>query len=234
MTTSSPPITVLVADDQALVRDGFSRIVDAQPDMRSVGTAPDGEAAVERVRELRPDVVLMDIRMPRLDGIEATRTLTVDAVSPATRVLGLTTYDTDAYAVRILQAGAVGFILKDSTASQLVDAIRAVHGGTFAVSAPTSRRLLERIAIHDAEPSEGDDALLAVLTERERAVFEQIVQGCSNPEIASTLHIAEVTVKTHVGHILTKLRVRDRVHLVIWAHERGLASRRSAGRSRAD
>nr|WP_218103653.1 response regulator transcription factor [Rhodococcus erythropolis] len=219
-------MTVLVVDDQSLVLDGFSRIVDAQHDMRTVGTARNGQDAVDRVRELRPDVVLMDIRMPVLDGIEATRRIVAEQVSPGTRILGLTTYDTDAYAIRMLKAGAVGFILKDSTAAQLVDAIRSVRGGTFVAAASTGLRLLQRLT-SDEPKGPASTAALDVLTDRERAVFSLVVAGLSNPEIARDLSIAEVTVKTHVGHILMKLAVRDRVHLVIWAYRQGLADPRS-------
>ena len=217
------PIRVVVVDDQSLVRDGFARIVDAQPDMAAVGVCADGEQAVACVAELRPDVVLMDVRMPVLDGIEATRRLVADGRAPGARILGLTTHDTDDYAIRMLRAGAVGFLLKDSTAVQLVDAIRSVHNGTFAASMITTQRLLDRLTVEQPAPAAPDTAALAVLTERERVVFTRLVTGASNPEIARDLSIAEVTVKTHVGHILTKLGVRDRVHLVIWAHRRGLA-----------
>jgi DNA-binding NarL/FixJ family response regulator len=218
------PIRVVVVDDQSLVRDGFARIVDAQRDMVSVAVCADGEQAVTRVAELRPDVVLMDVRMPVLDGIEATRRLVADGHVPPARILGLTTHDTDAYALRMLRAGATGFLLKDSTAVQLVDAIRSVHNGTFAASLSTTQRLLDRLAVEQAAPPAPDTAALEVLTDRERVVFTRLVTGASNPEIARDLSIAEVTVKTHVGHILTKLGVRDRVHLVIWAHRRGLAA----------
>lgn len=223
MSPPSPPIAVLIADDQALVRDGFTRIVDSQPDMHVVGTAADGAAAIRCVRELQPDVVLMDIRMPGLDGIEATHAIISQQISPTTRILGLTTYDTDDYAVRILKAGAVGFLLKDSTAVQLVNAIRGAYGGTFTTSASTTLRLLDRIVVDYADGRSTNDSVLVALTDRERAVFEWVIAGHSNPEIARELHIAEVTVKTHVGHILAKFHVRDRVHLVIWAHRNGLA-----------
>lgn len=218
-------ISVLVVDDQSLVRDGFTRIVNAQPDMQTVGIAADGKEAIARVRELRPDVVLMDIRMPILDGIEATRTLITDRISPATRILGLTTYDTDTYAIRMLKAGAIGFILKDSTATQLADAIRSAHNGTFTAAVSTAQRLLDRITADQPVTAPANIGALNALTDRERAVFERLVAGASNPEIGRDLSIAEVTVKTHVGHILTKLDVRDRVHLVIWAHRQGLADR---------
>lgn len=222
------PISVLVVDDQSLVRDGFTRIVNAQPDMHTVGIAADGKEAIARVRELRPDVVLMDIRMPVLDGIEATRTLISERISPATRILGLTTYDTDAYAIRMLKAGAIGFILKDSTSTQLADAIRSAHDGTFTAAVSTAQRLLGKIAIDQPVMAPAHIRALDALTDRERAVFERVVAGASNPEIGRDLFIAEVTVKTHVGHILTKLDVRDRIHLVIWAHRQGLADRGTA------
>lgn len=222
MTDMERDISVLVVDDQALVLDGFARIINSQPDMHTAGTAGNGAEAIERVRSLRPDVVLMDIRMPGIDGIEATRTIIEDRISPGTRILGLTTYDTDAYAVRMLKTGAIGFILKDSTAIQLVDAIRSAHSGTFITAESTSLRLLERLHA-DGTGKAADPAALQALTDRERVVFDHVVAGYSNPEIAQDLTIAEVTVKTHVGHVFSKLRVRDRVHLVIWAHRQGLA-----------
>lgn len=229
MSESVRSIDVLVVDDQSLVRDGLTRIVNAQSDMRTVGIAADGEEAIARVRELRPDVVLMDIRMPVLDGIEATRRLVGDRVSPATRVLGLTTYDRDSYAIRMLKAGAIGFILKDSTAAQLVTAIRSAHNGTFTAAGSTTQRLLDKIATDAPVPAAAGADALAMLTNRERAVFELVVAGASNPEIARELFIAEVTVKTHVGRILAKINVRDRVALVIWAHRHGLADLGTAG-----
>ncbi|WP_243118435.1 response regulator [Actinomyces wuliandei] len=229
-------ISVLVVDDQSLVRDGISRIVRAQPDMSAVGSASNGEQAVERVRELRPDVVLMDVRMPGLDGVEATRRITAEQADSAPRVLGLTSYDNDAYAIGMLRAGAVGFILKDSTAVQLADAIRAAHGGTFTAAMSTTQRLLRRVTEDPEAPGEagrlgapgaspGTPALeaLGALTARERDILARVVAGRSNPEIARELYVAEVTVKTHVGHVLTKLGVRDRVQLVIWAYRHGLA-----------
>ncbi len=221
-------ITVLIVDDQSLVRDGFTRIVNSQADMTTVGVAADGKEAIARARELHPDVVLMDIRMPVLDGIEATRTIVSEGVSPGTRVLGLTTYDADAYAIRILKAGAIGFLLKDSTAAQLVDAIRSAHSGTFTAAVSTTRRLIDRLTEGSAAPPSNPSALSG-LTNRERVVFEHVVSGASNPEIARELCIAEVTVKTHVGHILAKLDLRGRIQLVIWAHRQGLADRRSHG-----
>ncbi len=229
-------ISVLVVDDQSLVRDGISRVVRAQPDMSAVGSASDGAQAVERVRELRPDVVLMDVRMPGLDGVEATRRITAEQADSAPRVLGLTSYDNDAYAIGMLRAGAVGFILKDSTAVQLADAIRAAHGGTFTAAMSTTQRLLRRVTEDPEAPGEagrlgapgaspGTPALeaLGALTARERDILARVVAGRSNPEIARELYVAEVTVKTHVGHVLTKLGVRDRVQLVIWAYRHGLA-----------
>ena len=222
MNTPERMIRVLIADDQSLILDGFSRIVNAQHDMCTIGTAQNGEEAVERTQELHPDVVLMDIRMPIVDGIEATRTIMAEELSPKTRVIGLTTYDTDAYAIRMLKAGAIGFILKDSTALQLVDAIRTAHNGVFTATMSTTQRLLRRITT--ATPRTPTDmGALDALTDRERAVFALVVAGRSNPEIARELSIAIVTVKTHVGHILTKLKIRDRVQLVIWAQRQGLA-----------
>lgn len=229
-------IAVLVVDDQSLVRDGFTRIVNSQPDMVTVGVAADGKEAIARVRELHPDVVLMDIRMPVLDGIEATRTIVSEGISRGTCVLGLTSYDLDAYAIRILKAGAIGFILKDSTAAQLVGAIRSAHTGTFTAAVSTMRRLIGRLTECPTTPPSNPSALSG-LTKREIAVFEHVVSGASNLEIARELRIAEVTVKTHVGHILSKLGARDRVQLVIWAHRRGLADlspNREANRGASD
>lgn len=222
MTEYERKITVLIVDDQSLVLDGFSRIINAQPDMITSGTALNGHEAVERARELRPDVILMDIRMPVLDGIEATRLILSDHPNPPTRVVGLTTYDSDAYAIRIIQAGAIGFMLKDSTATQLIEAIRSAYNGTFVAAQSTSQRLLERLTPAGATKP-ADVNALEPLTDRECTVFHLVVEGHSNPEIARRLSIAEVTVKTHVGHILTKLNARDRVRLVIWAHRQGLA-----------
>ncbi|KHL01088.1 response regulator [Sinomonas humi] len=217
-------ITVLVVDDQSLVRDGFTRIVNSQPDMTTVGVAADGKEAIARARELHPDVVLMDIRMPVLDGIEATRTIVSEGASRGTRVLGLTTYDADAYAIRIVKAGAIGFILKDSTAAQLVGAIRSAHCGTFTAAVSTSRRLIARLTERPAASASNPSALSG-LTKREMAVFDHLVSGASNLEIAREFGVAEVTIKTHVGHILSKLGARDRVQLVVWAHRQGLADR---------
>ncbi|WP_259390758.1 response regulator transcription factor [Actinomyces sp. 2119] len=229
-------ISVLVVDDQSLVRDGISRIVRAQPDMSAVGSASDGAQAVDRVRELRPDVVLMDVRMPGLDGVEATRRITAEQADSAPRVLGLTSYDNDAYAIGMLRAGAVGFILKDSTAVQLADAIRAAWDGTFTAAMSTTQRLLRHLTENPEAPgdagrpgapgaSSDTRALEALdtLTARERDILARVVAGRSNPEIARELYVAEVTVKTHVGHVLMKLGVRDRVQLVIWAYRHGLA-----------
>ncbi|MFC4334626.1 response regulator [Salininema proteolyticum] len=224
MNESPRPIDVLIVDDQSLIRDGLSRIINAQSDMRTAGIAADGKQAISRVRELRPDVVLMDVRMPVLDGIEATRKLIGDRVSPSTRILGLTTHDRDAYAIRMFKAGAIGFIIKDGTATQLVTAIRSAHNGTFTAAESTTQRLLKNFDTDAPTPPPANCNALDSLTNRERTVFDLVVAGASNPEIARDLYIAEVTVKTHVGRILAKINVRDRVALVIWAHRQGLAN----------
>ncbi|GGM06082.1 response regulator [Micromonospora yangpuensis] len=212
------PITVLIADDQDLVRTGFAMVVDAADDMRVVATAADGAEAVALTARHRPDVVLMDIRMPRTDGITATRAILATAHPP--KIVALTTYDSDDYATRILNAGAHGYLLKDATAEGLTAAIRTVHQGGSVLAPSTTRRLVAQTGTARTEPAPAAPTL-ATLTARERAVFDLIVAGASNTEIAQRLHLAEVTVKTHVGRVLAKLGVRDRVNIVVWAYRNG-------------
>jgi DNA-binding NarL/FixJ family response regulator len=207
-------IDVLIADDQDLVRSGFAMVVGAAPDMRVVATASDGAEAVRLTAEFRPDVVLMDIRMPRLDGIAAARAI-LDGTEHPPKIVALTTYDNDEYASRILAAGASGYLLKDTTAEGLTAAIRTVHRGGSVLAPSTTHRLVTARRADPPRPS----ALLATFTTRERDVFDLIVAGASNAEIADRLHLAEVTVKTHVGRVLAKIGVRDRVNVVIWAYQ---------------
>jgi DNA-binding NarL/FixJ family response regulator len=215
-------IRVLVVDDQALVRTGFAMILSAEADLEVVGDAADGLEAVARTRELRPDVVLMDIRMPNLDGVEATRRLAGPGVEDPARVLVLTTFDLDDYVYAALQAGASGFLLKDAPPEELVHAIRVVAGGDALIDPSVTRRLIEQFARSrpgaPAPPPPG----LAELTEREVEVLRALARGLSNAEIAAELYVSETTVKTHVGHILTKLGLRDRVQAVVVAYESGL------------
>lgn len=209
---------VLVVDDQALVRTGFRMILDAEPDLDVVGEAADGLEAVHVAEAARPDVVLMDIRMPNLDGVEATRRLT--AASPA-RVLVLTTFDLDEYVVEALRAGASGFLLKDVPPEELVAAVRTVARGDAVLAPTVTRRLLDRYAARLPAPVRTPPEL-ASLTERELEVLRHLARGQSNAEIAASLYLGETTVKTHVGRILTKLGVRDRVQAVVFAYESGL------------
>jgi DNA-binding NarL/FixJ family response regulator len=215
----SDQVRVLIVDDQDLVRTGFAMVVDSEPDMCVVGTAATGAEAISLAAEHRPDVILMDVRMPHTDGIAATRAILGSAPSPGEqpRILALTTYDNDDYATRILNAGASGFILKDTTAEGLTAAIRAVHRGGAVIAPSTTRRLVAG----RPDPAPRPDPRAAMFTARERDVFDLIVAGATNTEIAGRLHLAEVTVKTYVGRILTKLGVRDRVSIVIWAYENG-------------
>jgi DNA-binding NarL/FixJ family response regulator len=212
-------IRVFLVDDQQLVRAGFTMLVDSQPDMTVVGEAGDGQEALQRLRTLASDVVLMDVRMPRLDGVAATRAITAMAGAP--RIIVLTTFDIDEYAYDALQAGASGFLLKDAPPENLLGAIRAVHSGDAVIAPSTTRRLIEHFA---ATRPTAKAALPAVaeLTDREREVFLEVATGKSNAEIASALFLAEATVKTHVGRILTKTGLRDRVQLVVLAYESGL------------
>ena len=211
-------IRVLVADDQELIRDGLATVLDAQPDLEVVGVAANGQEAVTLVRRQRPDVTLMDIRMPVLDGIQATRALLANGQSP-TRVVVLTTFDEDALVVEALHAGASAFLLKDVAKQRLVDAIRAVHEGDLMLSPAIIQRLVER---HLAHQSPDHRAMLASLTPRELEVLRCVVAGATNPEIAGRLHVSLSTVKTHVGQLLAKIGARDRVHLVIFGYEAGL------------
>jgi DNA-binding NarL/FixJ family response regulator len=217
-------IRVFLVDDQELVRAGFAMVVDAQPDMRVVGEAGDGAEALARLAVTAADVVLMDVRMPRLDGVEATRQLVERGPGP--RVVVLTTFDLDEYAFAALRAGASGFLLKDARADDLLDAIRTVHRGDAVIAPSTTRRLIDRVAGDLPTPRPGPSPLDA-LTDRERDVLLEIARGASNAEIAGRLYLSETTVKTHVGHILAKLELRDRVQAVILAYETGLV--RAAG-----
>ena len=213
-------LRVVVADDQALLRTGFRMILEAQPDIRVQAEVADGAAAVEAVRRIRPDVVLMDIRMPAMDGLEATRRiLATDGV--ATHVLVLTTFDLDEYVYAALRAGASGFLLKDTTPEALVAAVRIVAAGDQLLAPSITRRLVERYARTPA-PGAGAPAALATLTTREQEVLRLLARGLSNGEIADALVVSESTVKTHVAHVLAKLDLRDRVQAVVLAYESGL------------
>lgn len=218
--TGDRPIQVLLADDQALVRAGFRSLLDAQPDIEVVGEAGTGDEALALTRELGPDVVLMDIRMPRMDGVAATRAI-VAARLPV-RVLILTALDLDEQVVGALRAGASGLLAKDVPAEDLVHAIRAVATGAAVVASVTLRRLLDRLAESLPDPAGVPPTSLDVLTEREREVLVQVGRGLSNAEIARALSVGETTIKTHVGHVLTKLALRDRVQAVVLAYESGL------------
>jgi DNA-binding NarL/FixJ family response regulator len=211
-------IRVLVADDQDLVRSGFRVLLEAEPDLDVVGEAGDGVVAVAEALRLRPDVVLMDIRMPRLDGIAATRSIT--GALPGTRVLMLTTYDLDEYVFDALRAGACGFLLKDVRAAQLADAVRTVVDGGALLAPTVTLRMIGRFARTPA-PAERD-RVLAALTRREAEVLGLLARGLPNAEIADQLFISEATVKTHVARILPKLGLRDRVQAVVFAYECGL------------
>ena len=214
-------IRVVIADDQAMVRAGFSALLNAQPDIEVVGLAADGEECVRVVGELAPDVVLMDVRMPVLDGISATRELTASA--PATRILMLTTFDVDDYVFDALSAGAAGFLLKDASPEELARAVRVVAEGESLLAPGATRALIERFAATRG-PRRTDRVVLGALTDREREILVGIAQGESNTEIAARLFIAEQTVKTHVSRILSKLGARDRAQLVIAAYEAGLVT----------
>jgi DNA-binding NarL/FixJ family response regulator len=217
----SGPIRVLVVDDQGLVRAGFRMILEAQPDIEVVGEAADGLDAVAAAGRLRPDVVLMDIRMPRLDGLEATRRLAGPAVDDPVRVLILTTFDLDEYVFEALRAGASGFLLKDLPREDLVAAVRVVAGGEALLAPRITRRLIEEFARRPAGV-EPDLSALATLTAREREALELLARGLSNAEMATALYVSEHTVKTHVGNVLAKLGLRDRIQAVILAYEVGL------------
>ncbi|EWC58448.1 DNA-binding response regulator, LuxR family [Actinokineospora spheciospongiae] len=211
-------IRIVLVDDQELMRVGFRMVLGAQEDMEVVGEAGDGRAAIELAASLRPDVVLMDVRMPVLDGVEATRAITEAGTA---KVLVMTTFDLDEYALSALRNGASGFLLKDTPPSHLVSALRSVASGDAVVSPSVTRRLLDRfLGPGGGEPR--DPSALEVLTEREREVLVLIAQGLSNAEIARKLFLSEATVKTHVGRVLSKLDLRDRVQAVVLAYETGL------------
>jgi DNA-binding NarL/FixJ family response regulator len=214
-------IRVLLADDQALVRGGFRAILDAEPDIEVVAEASDGAEALELAARHRVDVALMDIRMPRLDGIEATRRLLAEPRSPPTRVLVLTTFDLDDYVYEALRAGASGFLLKEVLPEQLAPAVRIVAGGEALLAPSITRRLIERFA-HRPVPGRQPKASLEELTPRELDVLRLLARGMSNAEIAQQLIVGEATVKTHVAHVLAKLNLRDRIHAVVFAYESGL------------
>jgi DNA-binding NarL/FixJ family response regulator len=216
---SADPITVVVADDQELVRAGFCVILDTADGITVVGEAATGAEAVAQAERLRPDVVLMDVRMPEMDGLEATRLIT--ATPPAPKVVMLTTFDLDDYVYAALRAGASGFLLKDSPRADLIAAVRAAAGGDALLAPSVTRRLIEAFARRPAETSPSP-AQLASVTARERDVLMLMARGRSNAEIAAALVVSEATVKTHVGSLLAKLGLRDRVQAVILAYETGL------------
>jgi DNA-binding NarL/FixJ family response regulator len=216
VSAAPPRLRLLIADDQPLMRAGFRAVLEATGEMEVVGEAGDGEAAVELARALAPDVVLMDIRMPRMDGIEATRRLT------GHRVLILTTFGLDDYIIDALRAGASGFILKDVPTEELVRAVRVIAAGEALLSPAVTRRLLDRVGRRLPASATTAPAAFAELTEREREVFELLARGLSNAEIAELLVVGDATVKTHVSNVLMKLGLRDRVQAVVLAYESGL------------
>ncbi len=218
-------IRVLIADDQELVRTGFRAILNSEPDIEVVGEAGDGRQAVENARQLQPDIVLMDIRMPILDGLEATRRI-VTAPDSKPRVLILTTFDLDEYVYEALRSGASGFLLKDNPADQLITAIHVVDRGEALLAPSVTRRLIAEFARH-RQPTEKPEQL-ASLSGRELEVLELVARGLSNAEIAGELFVAETTVRTHVGRILTKLGLRDRVQAVVLAYETALIRPRTS------
>jgi DNA-binding NarL/FixJ family response regulator len=214
-------IRLLIVDDQELVRTGFRLFLETHDDLEVVGEAGDGAEAIERARQLRPDVILMDIRMPRMDGVDATARLTSAGIEPPPRVLVLTTFDLDEYVFGALRAGAAGFLLKDAPRERLVEAIRVVRGGDALLSPSITRRLIEDFAAR-TDPLQPPPALLEELTPREREVLVLVARGLSNGEIAQRLVVTEATVKSHVGSVLLKLGLRDRVQAVVFAYEHGI------------
>lgn len=213
-------IRVVLVDDQELVRTGLAMVVDSQDDLRVVGQAGDGRQALDVVATTSPDVVLMDVRMPRMDGVEATRLL-LQRHPDGPRVVVLTTFDLDEHAYAALKAGASGFLLKDASAEDVVAAIRAVDAGDAVLAPSTTRRLIAHVARDLPGPRTGPDPLER-LTEREREVLLEVASGSSNVEIAGRMYLSEATVKTHVGRVLSKLGLRDRVQAVVLAYETGL------------
>jgi DNA-binding NarL/FixJ family response regulator len=215
-------IRVLLVDDQSLLRMGFRLILEAQPDIEVAGEAADGSTGISMAAALQPDVVLMDVRMPGLDGIAATAAIT--AAGPASRVLILTTFDLDQYVFAGLKAGASGFLLKDAPPDELLSAVRTVAAGEAVLAPSATRRLIDQFAplLPDPGRQQEQDAVLSQLTDRERDVFAGLAAGRSNREIAAALHLSEGTVKIHVGRILAKLGLRDRVQAVVLAYESGL------------
>jgi len=216
-----PTIRVLLADDQGLVRDGFAMILSTQPDLELVGEAADGAEAIRAARELRPDVVLMDVRMPNVDGIEATATICRETRA---KVLVLTTFDLDEHVYDALRAGASGFLLKDMRRGELVDAVRVIAAGEALLAPTVTRRLIADVVGRGGPSAAGPraDARLSALTARETDALRQVARGLSNAEIARAMYVTEHTVKTHVSNLLSKLGLRDRVQAVVLAYESGL------------
>jgi DNA-binding NarL/FixJ family response regulator len=215
-------VKVFLVDDQQLVRAGFRMLIESQDDMEVVGEAGDGAEATERLAVTAADIVLMDVRMPRMDGVEATRLLAARGERP--RIVVLTTFDLDEYVYSALHAGASAFLLKDAPPEVLLAAVRDVHAGDAVVAPSATRRMLERFLSEPVAPEPDHDPRLADLTAREREVLELIARGRSNSEISADLFLAEATVKTHVGRILAKTASRDRVHLVVLGYDTGLVS----------
>ncbi|KAB7744006.1 response regulator [Nostocoides sp. F2B08] len=214
-------LRVLLVDDHAMVRSGFRLMLSVEPDLEVVGEAADGMSAVIAAREHRPDVVLMDVQMPGMDGIEATRRIVEEELG---RVVILTTFDRDDYLFDALEAGASGFMLKNAEPEQLIDAVRAVGHGHGLLAPEVTRRVIERMTAGPDAGARREPSELALLTEREREVLVGLARGMSNAEIARELYLGEATIKTHVSNCLAKVGVRDRVHAVIWAYEAGLVS----------
>jgi DNA-binding NarL/FixJ family response regulator len=213
-------IRILIVDDQAMVRTGFRMILESEEDIQIVGEAPDGVEAIDQARAMQPDVILMDIRMPKLDGLEATRRI-LEGASPSSKVLIITTFDLDEYVYESLRAGASGFMLKDAPPAQLVDAIRIVAAGDSLLAPAVTRRVIEGF-VAGRPAREGPPPELESLTARELEVLQALARGCSNAEIAKELFVSETTVKTHVARVLQKLSLRDRVQAVVLAYESGL------------